>query len=209
MSEEHKGLPVLPFARPAALSAWLKKNHATSPGMWIKFAKKGSGIATVTYEEARDLALTWGWIDGQIARWDAPFFLRRFTRRGPRSKWSAINRDIATELMRTGAMEAPGQAEVDRARDDGRWDDAYASPSKIEPHKDLQAALDKNPRAQKALDALPKAERYAVLYRVHDAKRDDTRQRRIDIFIERLLTGTDVAAPFGAATKKKAPAKKR
>jgi uncharacterized protein YdeI (YjbR/CyaY-like superfamily) len=143
------GLPVLPFASPEAFREWLEEHHATSKGIWLKIAKKGSGTPTVTYAEALDEALCYGWIDGQKGALDEVFFLQRFTPRGPRSKWSKINVDKVDALTAAGRMRAAGRAEVEKAKADGRWEAAYDPQSKATVPADLQAALDKNPEAAK------------------------------------------------------------
>jgi uncharacterized protein YdeI (YjbR/CyaY-like superfamily) len=151
--------------------------------VWIKFAKKASGIDTVLYAEALDVALGYGWIDGQAAPIDEHWYAQRFTPRRARSKWSKRNVEKATELIERGEMKPAGLAEVERAKADGRWDAAYASPSKIEVPDDLRAALDANPKAAEFFETLSKTNRYAILYRIHDAKRPETRARRIEQFV--------------------------
>jgi uncharacterized protein YdeI (YjbR/CyaY-like superfamily) len=182
-------LPVLPFAAPADWEAWLEDNHAEAPGVWLKIAKKASGISTVTHAEALDVALCFGWIDGQRNRFDSDWFLQRFTPRRPRSRWSQINRDKVERLAAAGRMRPAGAHEVERAKADGRWDAAYPSQSKIEVPDDLRAALDADPRAAAAFDRLDSANRFAILYRIHDAKRPETRVRRIERFVAMLARG--------------------
>jgi uncharacterized protein YdeI (YjbR/CyaY-like superfamily) len=187
--EQHKGLPVLPFANKAALARWLRSNHAKADGLWIELAKKGSGVPSVTYEEARDVAIAHGWIDGLKNGKDETFFRIRFTPRRARSKWSKINREIAEGLMATGKMEAAGLAQVEAAKADGRWDAAYDPPSKIQPHPDFARALERSPKAKAFFATISKASRQVFLYRVHDAKREDTRKRRIEQFVAMLERG--------------------
>ena len=182
-------LPVLPFPSQDAWAAWLDENHAAADGVWMKFAKKASGIETVVYAEALDVALRYGWIDGQVRRFDDDYYLQRFTPRRARSKWSKINRAKAEELIARGEMRPAGLAEVERAKADGRWDAAYDPPSKIEVPDDLQRALEASPKAAEHFARLPKTNRYAILYRVHDAKRPETRARRIDEFVKMLAEG--------------------
>jgi uncharacterized protein YdeI (YjbR/CyaY-like superfamily) len=186
------GLPVLPFASPEAFREWLKEHHATSKGIWLKIAKKGSGTPTVTYAEALDEGLCYGWIDGQKGALDEVFFLQRFTPRGPRSKWSKINVDKADALAAAGRMRAAGRAEVEKAKADGRWEAAYAPQSKATVPEDLQAALDKKPTAAKFFATLTGANRYAVLYRIHEAKKPETRAKRIEKFVGMLERGETV-----------------
>jgi uncharacterized protein YdeI (YjbR/CyaY-like superfamily) len=182
-------LPILAFASPAEWEAWLDEHHASSDGVWVKFAKKASGIPTVVYAEALEVALCHGWIDGQVKRFDEDWYLQRFTPRRARSRWSQINRDKAEALIAAGRMRPAGLAEVERARADGRWDAAYASPSAITVPDDLRAALDADPAAREAFAGLSSQNRYAILYRVHDAKRPETRARRIAQFVAMLAEG--------------------
>jgi uncharacterized protein YdeI (YjbR/CyaY-like superfamily) len=183
------GLPIVSFVSAGDLTAWLEENHAASPGVWLKIAKKGSGHRSVTHSEALDVALRFGWIDGQRKALDDAWFLQRFTPRRSRSRWSKINRDRAAELISLGEMRPAGLAEVERAKADGRWDAAYDSPSNITVPDDLQRALDENPAAREVFASLNGQNRYAILYRVHDAKRPETRARRIAQFVEMLAEG--------------------
>jgi uncharacterized protein YdeI (YjbR/CyaY-like superfamily) len=187
--DEWKSLPVLPFASAEEWSAWLAENHATSEGLWIKIAKKGSGIPTVTYDEAVDAALCYGWIDGQKDSHDANYFLQKFTPRRARSRWSEVNRDKATRLIERGLMQPAGLREVERAKADGRWDAAYGRQSLAEIPDDLQQALDGNPAAREFFATLNRQNRYAILYRIHDAKKPETRARRIAQFVAMLAEG--------------------
>ena len=165
---------------------WLTAHHTSSPGIWMRLAKKGSGLASVTYPEALDLALRHGWIDAQKDSLDAVHWLQRFVPRGPRSKWSKINRERATELIDQGLMTPHGLLAVRQAEADGRWAAAYASMRTITVPPDLQAALDANPEALAFFATLTGQNRYAVLYRIQDAKRPETRARRIAQFVEML-----------------------
>jgi uncharacterized protein YdeI (YjbR/CyaY-like superfamily) len=182
-------LPVLPFASKHAWEEWLEANHESADGVWIKMAKKGSGIETVTHPEAIDVALCFGWIDGQRTGLDDVWFLQRFTPRRPRSKWSQINREKAEALIADGAMRAAGLREVERAKADGRWEAAYPGARAIEVPDDLRVALDANPAAREFFETLTGSSRYAVLYRIHDAKRPETRARRIEKFVAMLARG--------------------
>ncbi len=179
-------LPIIAFASQEAWEAWLAEHHATSDGVWLKIAKKESGIPSVSYAEALDVALCYGWIDGQSRRLDETWYLQRFTPRRARSKWSKINRAKAEELIARGEMRPAGLAEVERAKADGRWEDAYDPPSKVEVPDDLQRALDGNPAAAAFFATLNSRNRYAVLYRVNDAKRPETRARRIEKYVAML-----------------------
>lgn len=182
-------LPILAFASRAAFEEWLEAEHAVSPGLWLKFAKKGSGVESVTYPEARDAALCFGWIDGQKASLDETYWLLRFTPRTPRSKWSQINRERVAELTAEGRMRPAGLAEVERAKADGRWERAYASPRNAAVPEDLQAALDADPAAAEFFAGLDGRNRYAILYRIGDAKRPQTRAARIEKFVAMLGRG--------------------
>jgi uncharacterized protein YdeI (YjbR/CyaY-like superfamily) len=182
----HKGLPIHAFPTQAAWAAWLNQHGAQSKGLWLKFYKKGSGHATVSKIEAIEIAVAHGWIDGQLDRFDDEAWLVRFTPRGPTSKWSQINRKTAERLIAAGAMTKVGLAEVERAKANGRWDAAYAPQSKAEVSDDLGAALEAAPKARAFFDTLTGANRYAILYRIHDAKKPETRQARIEKFIAML-----------------------
>jgi uncharacterized protein YdeI (YjbR/CyaY-like superfamily) len=182
-------LPVLSFPSRAAFEEWLADNHGSAPGLWLKIARKGSGRTTVDYAEALEVALCHGWIDGQKGRFDGEFWLQRFTPRGPRSRWSRINRDKAEALVASGAMRPAGQAQIDAARADGRWDAAYAGQKSATVPDDLAAALAANPAAQAFFGTLDGPNRYAVLYRVEDAKRPETRARRVAQYVEMLAEG--------------------
>ncbi|WP_224249238.1 YdeI/OmpD-associated family protein [Hyalangium gracile] len=178
--------PIVFFEEPREWSAWLSKNHASSRGVWLKMAKKASGIASITYQEAVESALVWGWIDGQAKRNDDTTWIQKFTPRGPRSIWSKINREKALALIAAGKMKPPGLEQVERAKQDGRWEAAYDSPSRATVPEDLSAALAANPRAAEFFATLTGSNRYAILFRVHNAKKAETRARRIAQFVEML-----------------------
>jgi uncharacterized protein YdeI (YjbR/CyaY-like superfamily) len=184
--DEKQGLPILPFASPEKWEEWLDAHHGKSKGLWLKIAKKDTGIASVTYAEALDGALCQGWIDGQKGSFDDTYWLQKFTPRGPRSKWSQVNRDKALALIEAGRMKPAGLAAIEAAQGDGRWEQAYASQSKAVVPDDLQSELDKNPEAAAFFAALDSVNRYAVLHRIHDAKKPETRARRIEKFIGML-----------------------
>ena len=182
-------LTQLAFASAAELEVWLEREGARSPGIWIRFSKKGSGVPSVSYDEALEAALCFGWIDGQGAPLDERFWLVRFTPRGRRSKWSQRNCDLANALVAAGRMRAGGAAEIERAKADGRWDAAYPGMRTASVPDDLRRALDANPAAAEFFEALDRANRYAILYRVHDAKRPATRAARIERFVAMLAAG--------------------
>ena len=179
-------LPIVPFASREAWEAWLEEHHATSEGLWLKIAKKGSGLETVTYDQAVEIALCYGWIDGQARRLDEHYYLQRFTPRRPRSKWSKINRQRATELVERGKMKPAGLREVERAKADGRWEAAYDSPSTATVPEDLLRELEKNEKAREFFSKLDGRNRYAILYRIQDAKRPETRTQRIAEYVAML-----------------------
>jgi uncharacterized protein YdeI (YjbR/CyaY-like superfamily) len=179
-------LPTLPFPTQADFDAWLSAQPGNSPGLWVKFAKKDSGIDTITKAQAIETALRHGWIDGQLDKLDETWWLTRFTPRGPRSKWSKINVATAERLMAAGCMTPRGQAQVDSAKSDGRWQAAYAPASTAEVPPDLAEALAENPKAKAFFETLTGANRYAVLYRVQEPKKPETRARRIAAFVAML-----------------------
>jgi uncharacterized protein YdeI (YjbR/CyaY-like superfamily) len=185
-------IPTLVFTTPAAWSKWLDKHHATSPGVWIRFAKKASGIQSISYAEALETALCYGWIDSQKKASDDTTYIQKFTRRGARSVWSKVNREKALSLKESGRMNPAGLAEIERAQKDGRWEAAYDSPASAKVPADLQAALDTNPRAANFFATLKGRNRYAILFRVHTAKRAETRARRIADFVEMLARGEKI-----------------
>lgn len=185
-------LPTIAFASRAEWESWLEANHERADGVWVKFAKKASGIETVVYADAVEAALCFGWIDGLAKSVDEQRYRQRFTPRRARSKWSQINRARAEALIASGAMRPAGLREIERAKADGRWEAAYPSPSKIEVPDDLRAALAASPAAAHFFEKLDATNRYAVLYRVHDAKRADARARRIEQFVAMLARGEKI-----------------
>jgi len=192
MTELRSGLPIVSFADQAALETWFAAQPSDSKGAWIRFRKKGSGVASVTKAQAIDSALCHGWIDGQIDKYDDESWLTRFTPRRPRSKWSDVNRKRALELIAQGRMQASGQSQIDKAKADGRWEAAYAPASKAEVPPDLQAALDASPKAAAFFATLTGANRYAILYRIGAVKKAETRARKIRDFIGMLERGETV-----------------
>jgi len=179
----------VPFADPAAFEAWLEEHHGSSDGLWIKFAKKASGIPSVTYKQVLAVALAYGWIDGQVKRIDDDWYRQRWTPRRARSVWSKINRAAAEAMIERGEMKPAGLAEVERAKADGRWERAYDSPKTATVPDDLRAALDAEPAAARLFDELDGNNRYAILHRIQDAKRPETRARRIARFVAMLARG--------------------
>lgn len=179
-------LPTIPFASSDAWEAWLEVHHTASDGLWLKIAKKGSGLETVAYDQAVAIALCYGWIDGQVRKFDEYYYLQRFTPRRPRSKWSKINRPKVTELIERGKMKPAGLREVERAKADGRWDAAYDAPSTATVPKDLLWELEKNEKAREFFSELDARNRYAILYQIQDAKRPETRAQRIAKYVAML-----------------------
>ena len=179
-------LPTIACATRADWAAWLADHHDKAEGVWLKYAKKGSGVQSVTYAEAVEVALCYGWIDGQSAPGDDAHWLQRFTPRRPRSKWSKINRDRAIALIERGEMQPAGLREVERAKADGRWDAAYEGARTATVPDDLQAALDADDEAREFFATLDSANRYSILYRVQEAKRPETRARRIEKYVAML-----------------------
>jgi uncharacterized protein YdeI (YjbR/CyaY-like superfamily) len=183
------GKPIVALASKREWEDWLEREHASSDGVWIKFAKKGSGVASVSYAEAVEVGLCYGWIDSHTLSLDERFYLQKFTPRRARSKWSRINRDKVEELTRQGRMRPAGLAEVDRAKQDGRWEAAHAPPVSAEVPDDLQQALDANPTAAEFFATLNKSNRFAILYQLQDAKKPETRTRRLEKFVAMLERG--------------------
>ena len=178
---------ILPFAAPADWETWLGEHHGDTPdGLWLKLAKKNSGVPSITYAEALEVALVYGWIDGQKGSLDETYWLQRFTPRRARSKWSKINREKAEELIAAGRMSPAGLREVEAAKADGRWAAAYDSWGTAEVPEDLAAALAAEPKAAGFFATLDSRNRYAVLYRIQDAKRPATRAARIEKFVGML-----------------------
>lgn len=182
-------LPVILFTTPAEFEAWLEENHDSSEGFWLKVAKKGVEPPSVTYAEALELALCFGWIDSQKRGHDERHFLQRFTPRRPRGRWSKINREKAEGLIESGAMRPAGLAEVEAAQADGRWEAAYAGARTAEVPDDLRRELDANAAARESFERLDGANRYAILYRLEEAKRPETRRRRLNKFLAMLERG--------------------
>ncbi len=180
---------IVTFSSARDWEAWLSTNHPGSPGVWLRFFKKGSGVASVTHAEALDAALCFGWIDGQLKKYDEQSWLHKFTPRRPRSMWSKRNRELVERLVQAGEMRAAGLKEVEAAKADGRWDGAYDSPSKMTVPEDFLAELEKHPEARTFFETLNKANRYSIAWRLQTAKRTGTRQSRMNVIIEMLARG--------------------
>jgi uncharacterized protein YdeI (YjbR/CyaY-like superfamily) len=179
-------LQVVAFARQSDWAAWLDANHAASSGVWLQLAKKASGIESITYDEALETALCYGWIDGQKRGYDETSWLQKFTPRGTKSIWSKVNREKAQRLIERGQMKPAGLTAVESAKQDGRWDAAYDSASTATVPDDFQAALDRNAEASAFFAALDRTNRYAILFRIQTAKKAETRAKRIEQFIRML-----------------------
>ena len=186
-------LPELVVRDAGVWRRWLRAHHADSQGVWLVLAKKGTvDPTTVSYDEALDEAICFGWIDGQLGRRDSATFRRRFTPRRARSPWSRRNAAIAERLIAAGRMHRSGEDEVRLAKEDGRWEAAYAGQASIEMPEDLAAALSADPRAEAMFEKLTSANRYAILYRIGNAKKPETRSRRIGKFVEMLARGETI-----------------
>lgn len=177
------------FKSAKAFDTWLKRHHATSPGLWLKIAKRGADEASVTYPEAVEIALCWGWIDSQKKSLDEQYFLQRFTPRRARSIWSKVNVEKVVALIKEGRMQAPGLAKIEAAKADGRWTQAYDGARTSTVPQDLTAALDAVPAAKAFFSTIDAANRYAVLWRIQTAAKAETRARRIDQLVEMLARG--------------------
>jgi uncharacterized protein YdeI (YjbR/CyaY-like superfamily) len=178
--------PTMEFASAADFESWLAAEHKASTGIWLKIAKKASGIDSVDYSQALDVALCYGWIDGQKSRVDDTYWLQRFCPRTATSRWSQVNRQRVDKLIAEDRMRPAGLAEVERAKADGRWDAAYASPRNSTVPEDLRQALDADPEASEFFATLDSRNRFSVLYRIGDAKRPATRAARIAKYVAML-----------------------
>ncbi|WP_455272341.1 YdeI/OmpD-associated family protein [Rhizobium herbae] len=192
MATDQTELPILAFADAAEWERWLASQPLSANGLWVKFAKKASGVATVSKPEVIDAALCHGWIDGQLKPFDENYWLIRFTPRRPKSKWSAINCKRAEALIEAGRMRPAGLSEIERAKAGALWEIAYQSQSTITVPADLQNALDGNESAKFLFDTLDSANRYAVLYRVHTATKPQTRARMIERLVAMLGRGETI-----------------
>lgn len=183
------GVQVIAFADGEAFESWITEHHGLREGVWIKVAKKNSGIPTVTEDELVDIGLCFGWVSGQRRSLDERFYLQKYVPRRPRSVWSRVNVDKVAALTAAGRMREPGMAEVRRAREDGRWDAAYASQSTATVPPDLAAALEARPEAKRAFEALDRSARYQVILPLLQALTPGTRQARLDRALDRLTAG--------------------
>jgi uncharacterized protein YdeI (YjbR/CyaY-like superfamily) len=186
------GRPEHGFETMDAFEAWLAQHHADSDGIWIRMARKGTGLPSITWKEIVEVALCYGWIDGQSRRIDDRFFWQKVTPRRPRSTWSKTNREKVAALVEAGRMRAPGLAEIERAKADGRWDAAYDGPGTATVPAELQAALAASPQAAAAFEALDAQNRYAMIHRIQTARRPETRERHAAKFAAMLERGEKI-----------------
>lgn len=184
-----RDLPILLLNDQPSWHNWLEENHEQTQGIWLKLAKKSSGKSSVSYSEALDEALCYGWIDGQKQAYDDEYWLQKFTPRGPKSIWSKVNVTKSEELIKSGLMQPSGLKAVEFAKKDGRWEAAYDSPSSASVPGDFQAALGKNPKAKQFFETLNKANVYAFCWRIQTAQKPETRKARIEKFIDMLNKG--------------------
>jgi uncharacterized protein YdeI (YjbR/CyaY-like superfamily) len=192
MPDKSDPSPIRLFKSKQDWSAWLENNHRKSPGLWLRLAKKSSGLLSVTYKEALEVALCYGWIDGQKKPESDEAWLQRFLPRGSKSLWSKINREKALALIKCGEMKPAGLEAIESAKKNGQWEAAYDSPSRSTVPPDLQAALDANPRAKAFFETIDRVNRYAVLWRIQTVKKAETRTRKIEQFIAMLERGEKI-----------------
>lgn len=185
-------LPIAAFTNKKKWADWLAREHNKSAGVWLQIAKKDSGNPSVSYEEALEVALCYGWIDGQKKGFDDQYWLQKFTPRGPKSIWSKINTEKVERLIANGEMKSAGLKAIELAKQDGRWDKAYEGQKTISVPEDFQAALDKNKKAKVFFATLNSVNRYAILFRIHNAKKTETRAKRIQQFVEMLERGEKI-----------------
>jgi uncharacterized protein YdeI (YjbR/CyaY-like superfamily) len=193
--------PIRLFKNQSDWAAWLQKNHRSNTGLWLRIAKKGSGLESVSYAEALEEALCYGWIDGQKKPENEDTWLQRFVPRSAKSIWSRINREKADALIKSGRMRPTGLRAIEQAKANGRWHSAYDSPSKATVPADFETALKKSPKAKAFFSELDRANRYAILFRIQNAKKAETRERKIREFIEMLERGERIHAPRRKSAK--------
>ncbi len=189
MQKSTDSLPILLFPTPSDWSGWLEKNHETSPGIWMKFAKKNSGIISITYDQALDIALCFGWIDSMVNTYDEKTYVQKFTPRRAKSMWSKTNVEHVKRLLEEGKMHPAGLKEMERAQSDGRWQAAYDSPAASTPPDDFMQELKKSPKSLAFFETLNKTNRYAILWRLQTAKKAETRNKRMKEILEMLEKG--------------------
>lgn len=185
-SDKKKEIRIVEFIDAVAMQQWLEQNHTLNEGIWLKIAKKSSGIQSVNYQEALKVALCYGWIDGQVNKLDENYYIQKFTPRRARSIWSKRNVGIAEQLIAEGRMQPPGLKEIERAKADGRWQKAYDSPGNMEIPDDFLLELNKNQKASMFFRTLNKTNLFAIGYRLQTAKTTETRQKRMTEIIRML-----------------------
>ncbi len=183
------GLSIMLFVSPNEWEEWLSQHHASSKGLWLKIAKKASGIVSITYDEALMVALCYGWIDGLLDTFDEKFYLQKFTPRGPKSMWSKRNREFVARLIAEKKMQPAGLAKIEAAKKDGRWDQAYDSPANMKMPDDFLQALAKNKKAESFFKTLNKTNTYAIAWRLQTAKKPETREKRMQTILSMLAKG--------------------
>jgi uncharacterized protein YdeI (YjbR/CyaY-like superfamily) len=203
-----KSEPILAFKTAQDLDSYLAGAPRASKGFWLRLSKAGAVQATISKDDAIEVALCWGWIDGQLDKFDDQHFLVRMTPRRPGSRWSAKNREAADRLLAQGRLQSRGLAEIEAAKLDGRWEAAYVSQAKAEVPEDLTAALASNETAKRFFETLDRANRYSIIYRVNDAKRPETRAQRIAKFVE-MLARKETIHPSGSSRQAATRSKKR
>jgi uncharacterized protein YdeI (YjbR/CyaY-like superfamily) len=181
--------PLMAFKTPRSFETWLSRNHTKAEGIRLKVAKRASGIASIRYDDALDIALCYGWIDGRSKSIDETWYWQCFTPRRTRSLWSKRNRDLVARLIEEGRMQPAGQREIDRAKVDGRWDAAYDSPANAKVPADLEEALRNSPRGRRFFESLDAQNRYAILHRLMTARKPETRSKRLAAFVQMLVEG--------------------
>lgn len=189
MTMKDQAYPILQFETQKEFEEWLSKNHDKEQGVWLQFAKKGTGVTTIVYSEALDVALCYGWIDGQSKRFDDTFYLQKFVPRGRKSIWSKINRENVLRLIKEGRMRPSGLLQIDAAKKDGRWDQAYDSPKNMKVPEDFLNELKKDKNAYAFYQTLNRANTYAIAWRLQTAKKPETREKRIHAIIDMLKKG--------------------
>ena len=185
------GLPVILFETEEEWSNWLEENISEA-GVWMRIAKKNSGVTSISYQQAVDVGLCYGWIDGQKQKYDDKTFAQRFTPRKPKSNWSKINKNKVLQFIKEGKMKPSGLATVEQAKKTGAWDKAYESQSTIKVPADFNKALNENPAAMEFFKTLKSVNRFAILYRIHAAKTEELRSAKIKMFVTMLANGEKI-----------------
>jgi len=188
----HDEYPVKSFKTAAAFEEWLNKYHKKADGLWMKIAKASTGIKSIAFPDALDIALCYGWIDGMRRGLDGEYYVQKFTPRRDKSVWSVINKNKVAQLIKEGRMKEAGYDAIEEAKKNGRWDNAYHSPANAQVPDDFQKALDKNKKAKAFFATLTSQNRFAIIYRVHQAKREETKKKKIEQYIKMLEEGKTI-----------------